>query len=1214
MVKFSRLSAMPLFLRNKQFWNAAIDPKTYLGLDTEDLELRVLSGSHRWDIDDKKLSFHELNKNQIGLLDIAQGILERGIWTIPSWEMEKYLANQFSEKLKWTIAENKDDITSLDFKVTDSLIDVDFNEALVTARWECESTDGFLDNIWDSQLKEFSGSLAERTFLEHILIPGLKFPLLDYLQLQVELTSLGLDPTQFTGQRVDFAINNGRGFKLIIEIDGHQHINSAQTILDKKRDEALLSENWTIWRITTKDLANPNKLKIELNNRLLRDKNTYHWGVKQKLKSPRSKDLINCVWGASVSSRIHFLLLESLRVGLLPWDKPWKIGFVEHDTEIAIESLRDFRSWFARLRNLYEFSNTPEIIHLSESQFEDANLIIDISIINPYKKSLNTDVPIAWSRPANCIAPIHGRNFSTRLAIAGAPSKLLIESFVQDYLRKPSLVDGQYEIISRILKGQNVIGLLPTGGGKSLTYQLSSLLLGGLTVYVSPLKSLLQDQYERLIQIGLDLAVQISSSLNTLDREKARLLLVTGKIRFLLIAPERFLISNFRDDLNQFRVRFGEVSQVVIDECHCVSEWGHDFRFSYLSLSRIVKDRTKRLDVSAPLVALTGTASSIVLSDVQRELGITQHDAIIRAKRLDRPEISMSCLSLSQKQKIGALQKIIQNFQINNQRPLDGLLAFCKVIGGSDGVLSVTGSTLEIAPKENVRFYCGQEPNWAKYARVMAKEKRNKITQNEIKNQIPIWALQPDGKEKNWEEVKAEVQRNFISNSKDGYQILIATSAFGMGIDKPSIRQIIHFMTPQSPEAYYQEVGRAGRDKKASSAILLFSDEAHEITDKILDPTTNIDEAIILYDEYSEKNKYSGGDFIRTFWFHKNSFAGSDHETNYIVTLLDAIRTSLLKLLPLNFNYIADNKDSRSAWKIEKNLEKSIVRLIYLGVIQDYTKDYKEKIFEITLNLEWQNCRNNIIGMTKYLSLKFREYSGRYFDYVDPVWLNELSNTNDTKNIERTVIKGLVEYIYEKIERKRRQASRQMLELARKCIVDEEGFKEGLMLYLQASRKFTQDLESLINDKEQFSWINILKNINVNDANEIKELHGACQRILESYPTQPGLLSISCITRVNPTNIEQKRSQEDFNAALQFSNENYGIAIAKAHGDAIVDNVKRINKPLYNSFATIFGLWLIKAKFIEEAADFFNQKPVRDYWITKTVKDIQYSLPQIDKF
>ena len=137
MVKFSRLSAMPLFLRNKQFWNAAIDPKTYLGLDTEDLELRVLSGSHRWDIDDKKLSFHELNKNQIGLLDIAQGILERGIWTIPSWEMEKYLANQFSEKLKWTIAENKDDITSLDFKVTDSLIDVDFNEALVTARWEC---------------------------------------------------------------------------------------------------------------------------------------------------------------------------------------------------------------------------------------------------------------------------------------------------------------------------------------------------------------------------------------------------------------------------------------------------------------------------------------------------------------------------------------------------------------------------------------------------------------------------------------------------------------------------------------------------------------------------------------------------------------------------------------------------------------------------------------------------------------------------------------------------------------------------------------------------------------------------------------------------------------------------------------------------------------------------------------------------------------------
>ena len=1222
MAHFSRLSAMPLFMRREEFWNRIIDPKTQLGIDTHH-ELRNGTASHQWDLDDKGFAFASLTKMQESLLDVAQSILERGVWTIPTWKVEQTLAGKFESNLGWVLTQSDSHSGSLGFTIAKAEVDTAFKQALTSARWAVEAPADALDEILASRSDISLSSDAERQFLSEVLIPTLGFPLLDYLRLEVDMVSLGLDPTQFTDQRADFVLDVLRGskrFKLVMEVDGSQHLDETQRVLDEKRDKALLDDGWFTWRIPTRDLSDTEALRNKLRG-LLESHKKPHWGLDQLIQTPRSGELLTCVWGATVIARIQFLILEALRCGVLLWDNPWKIGIIEGETDVSELAIDDFQDWFGRLLALYGYTETLNIELVDESAFDDAHLIIDITIINPHKRPSDSLVPIAWSKPANFEAQIPKRKFTKRMSISKPPPEYILEAFVNDLFRKSGLREGQLEIISRILEGQDVVGLLPTGGGKSLSYQLCGLLLGGLTIYVSPLISLLQDQYERLVDLGIDLAVPISSALDTSQRQEASQQLVSGGIRYLLVSPERFLIDGFRTALSQFRVQYGEVSQVVIDECHCVSEWGHDFRPAYLSLSRIVKERTKRLDVSAPLIALTGTASSIVLADVQRELGIMEPEAVIRAKRLDRPEISMSCLKTTQKQKHLKLKELTDDFQINHTDKTEGILIFCRFISGREGVLSVTAGLLEKAGVDNLRFYCGSSPDWSKYAVFLKKTKSSELSKGDIESTIPVWALAPTGAHKNWSNVKAQTQRDFISGLKNGYQMLVATTAFGMGIDKPSVRTVIHFMTPQSPEAYYQEVGRAGRDKISSTAVLLFSDEDAEITDKILDPGIGINEAKALYDEFRRKNQYGGGDFIRTFYFHQNSFQGPELEVKVLLNLLADIREKVDASSSLIFPYLSYDSPDRmpnfnESGVDERSLEYAIVRLIILGVVRDYTKDYNAHNFEILLHNEWETVRDDTLNLSVYLSDNFSAYVRRYRVSVESRKAQEfILESTSINELELRTATSMVEYVYDQIERRRRTASRQMLELARKAVVDQDEFRQALILYLQASDKFTKDLELLAKAEEHLDWKALVDEVKSND--EIRELHGACQRVLESYPTHPGLLFISSVTRLNPSQVELARSEEEFKAALQYASETYGLSEAKASGDAVVtlcdDLSDELDERLSDRLQSVFGMWLISNDRIDEAVKrFFLRKPVRDYWLANILKGVRESAPQIE--
>ena len=1214
----ARLSALPNFLRQQAFWGGALNPRNSLAGRPKLQELRSATGSHRWGVTADDSARNPLDRRRAAIVDVAQSLLERGQWTLPSWRIEQHLAQLFRANLGWQLDLADTAAGNLGFLVQAPQIAQEFQQALVPARWQCEASGDIAGDIWSSQPAPSEGSEAERALLEQVLAPVLGFPLLDFLQLQRDLPSLGIDPVEFARQRADFVIETHRGLKLLIEVDGGQHQEPNQAALDAKRDKALRKLGWTVWRVPTATLADTATLRKQLAAHLKRGDGKPHWGVEQLLATPRSRPLLTCVWGATVCARIQFLLLEALREGILPWDAPWELSVREHDTDIAGEALADFADWFGRLRALHGESTVPEIVLVLESHPASTQLLIDIGILEPHRPAPSAPIATAWSRPANMVAPVPKRKFASRMTLAEPPTVELLESFVQDYFRKQTLREGQYEILGRILTGRDVVGLLPTGAGKSLTYQVAGLLLGGLTIYVSPLKSLLQDQHERLVDLGIDLAQPISSALDAAQRAQASALLTSGGIRFLLVAPERFLIDSFRSDLAQFRVQFGEVSQVVVDECHCVSEWGHDFRPAYLSLSRIVKERTQRLQVSAPLVALTGTASTIVLADVQRELGVVGGEAVIRAKRLDRDEIALGCVKLPQKQKHRAIRELTGEFLTQHSDPAEGLLVFCRFAGGLDGVLGITADILATAGADETRFFCGEDPKWAQYAAMWTKTKAKELKREQVMAHVPSWALTPDGNLRDWEDVKAEVQRQYISGLAGSFRVMVATNAFGMGIDKPTVRHVIHFMAPQSPEAYYQEVGRAGRDKKPSTATLLFSDEDPEVTDRLLSPNTSIAEARRAFGEFAKANPFKGGDFIRTFYFHQNAFAGPETEAEYICRTLGGIRAQLAVSGSLTFAYVPENKNREwdaprpQNWNDEKSLEYAIVRLIVLGVVRDYVKDYNGKAFELELVPEWEGCRNDVDALREYLTAHFQSYVRRYRVRRTGNGEQEIRKAESVEAAESAAAAALVNYVYSQIEGERRRASRNMLELARKGVTDADAFRRELMLYLQVSERFTNELEILAKTDEALGWTELVYRAGAGSPDEVRELHGACSRVLESYPTHPGLLCISALTRLAPNADELRLSAEEFRAALRYALEGNGIAEAKALGDAVAEVSHEIDPSLEDGLHVEFGLWLMQNGREQEAVSrFFVRQGVRDQWLAGILKSVHQALPTV---
>ena len=394
-------------------------------------------------------------------------------------------------------------------------------------------------------------------------------------------------------------------------------------------------------------------------------------------------------------------------------------------------------------------------------------------------------------------------------------------SVLKDYFGHDSFRDGQEQIVDALLDGRDALCIMPTGAGKSMCYQIPALLFDGVTIVVSPLISLMKDQVGSLVQSGVP-AAYINSSLSYPQFLRVLSNVEHGKYKIIYVAPERLLTDGFLDTCKKIKI-----SMVAVDEAHCVSQWGQDFRPSYLKIISFVESLANR-----PIVgAFTATATNDVKEDIKKILRLENPFEITTG--FDRPNLFFGVIKSSSKD-----EKLIDLIRERGDR--------------SGIVYCATRKNVEAV----CELLCDNGFSAARYHAGLDEYERRKN------------------------------QEDFVFDRKN---IMVATNAFGMGIDKSNVTYVIHYNMPKNIESYYQEAGRAGRDGGEADCILLYSPKDVRLNRFMIENSEGNDELTIEENEqireldferlkymtfYSTTNDCLRGFILRYFGGEKKAYCG----------------------------------------------------------------------------------------------------------------------------------------------------------------------------------------------------------------------------------------------------------------------------------------------------------------------------------------------------
>jgi superfamily II DNA helicase RecQ len=604
-------------------------------------------------------------------------------------------------------------------------------------------------------------------------------------------------------------------------------------------------------------------------------------------------------------ARFQKVLLEAIITGHISLDLDnWKILVEEKDIPFAHLAIEDFKNTFNHLIGLTEEFNDfklPEIElfvvsnqNFCKSKLQGDNVYenvtnklksieFDLVVTHAILKTVSTYIESfsEFRVKNNCYFNIRSITSKRTERVIYTSSLLkyknLVEKtsqgiyteseeaknhltyFLQLFFRKESFRAGQLPILDRALQNLPVIGLLPTGGGKSLTYQISALLQPGVTIVIDPLKSLMKDQYDGLVNSGIDYTAYINSTLSSDEKKAREKQLESSQLLFVFLSPERLAIASFRERLKNMHDYNVYFSYGVIDEVHCVSEWGHDFRFSYLHLGRNLYNYVRAKEKEISLFGLTATASFDVLADVERELSgngafALDADVIVRYENTNRLELQYKIENVPVDFEVDTFydqNKVIaphlpKAVNITNHWPLyDSKANYLKTF-----VKTVPTYLKELQVDKNLHFIKDRFI-----------ERQNNDEGTNVNLQVDItsdYYLKKNEYDEagiifcpHVDKTGLSVRRNssnlalegiedvasFSGRDDDGVSmqsletfrnnhspIMVATKAFGMGIDKPNVRFTVNMNYSSSLESFIQEAGRAGRDRKIALSTILISD------------------------------------------------------------------------------------------------------------------------------------------------------------------------------------------------------------------------------------------------------------------------------------------------------------------------------------------------------------------------------------------------------